>query len=72
MPVASNLSLVCDKDLLAVGSSTKGTGFEGYEKMGESIDMFLGPSSIAEVLKVACFHIRHLGPGKVYVLYGIS
>jgi hypothetical protein len=64
--------LIYDEDLLAVGSSAKGTGFEGYEKMSKGINMFVGPSSTAEVLRVASFCIHHLGPGEVYVLYGIS
>ena len=71
MPVTSNASLVYDKNLLTMGTTAKGAGFEGYEKMGKGVDMFLGPSSIAEVLKLACFCIRHLGPGEVYVLYSI-
>ena len=71
MPVMLNVSLVYDKNLLAMGTTVKGAGFKGYEKMGKGINMFLGPSSIAEVLKVACFCICHLGPGEVYVLYSI-
>ena len=68
MPMASDLSLVCDENFFTVGSTVKRAGLEGYEEVGEGVDVFLGPSSIAEVLEVACFGVRHLRPGEVNVL----
>ena len=51
-----------------MGSTAKRAGLKGYEEVGEGVDVFLGPSSIAKVLEVACFGVCHLHPGEVNVL----
>ena len=68
MPVATDSCLVGDESFFTMSLATEWARFETNEKVSESVDMFLGPSSFSELLEIAGLGIRQLVPREVNVL----